>query len=173
MTDGIETSAGGEDNPETDTGAFNVVLYPHRSLGRRGFVTLMALLCLASFSTGIAFMLQGAWPVIGFFGLDVALVYIVFKLNYRAGRQYETLDLTADELVVRRVHPGGKAREWRFEPFWLRAAVEQPHTGASRLILSSHGRHVSLGGFLPLAERLDLADALTRALEKWRAGPGR
>ena len=109
--------------------------------------------------------------MIGFFGLDVVLVYVAFKLNYRAGRQYETVELNADELVVRRVHPGGAAREWRFEPFWLRVTVEQPQTDDSRLILSSHGKHLALGGFLTVAERLDLATALNAALVKWRAGP--
>jgi uncharacterized membrane protein len=45
-----------------------------------------------SFITGVLFLAAGAWPVLGFFGLDVLLVYIAFRLNYRSGRLYETLN---------------------------------------------------------------------------------
>lgn len=166
MHDGIETSDARSGNPEV--ALFDVVLYPHRSLGRRGFLTLMALISAVSFATGMAFVLRGAWPVMGFFGLAVVLIYVAFKLNYRAGRQYETLRLGRDELVVRRTQPSGLSREWRFEPFWLRIGVERPHRPESRLMLSSHGRHLALGGFLSLQERLDLAAALQGALDRWR-----
>ena len=47
-----------------------------------------------SFVAGFVFLLIGAWPVFGFFGLDVVLIYLAFKLNYRAARLYETIDLT-------------------------------------------------------------------------------
>ena len=57
-------------------------------------IILMAVFGGVSFITGIAFLLKGAWPVFGFFGLDVALLYIAFRLNYRSGRLYETVDLT-------------------------------------------------------------------------------
>ena len=36
-----------------------------------------------SFVAGVVFLLMGAWPVFGFFGLDVLLLYWAFRLNYR------------------------------------------------------------------------------------------
>ena len=66
-------------------GAFRALLTPHRSLGPTGFLVLMAALAGISFVTGLVFYLAGAWPVMGFFGLDVALVYLAFRLNYRSG----------------------------------------------------------------------------------------
>ena len=45
---------------------FSAVLLPHRSLGRKGFVILMSVISGASFLTGLAFYLRGAWPVMGF-----------------------------------------------------------------------------------------------------------
>src|SRR6516165_1219944 len=62
---------------------FSAVLTPHRSLGPKGFMVLMGAVCAVSFGTGLLFYLLGAWPVIGFMGLDVALIYIAFKLNFR------------------------------------------------------------------------------------------
>ena len=75
--------------------AFHAVLMPHRSLGPTGFLVLMAASTGIAFVTGMIFLLAGAWPVLGFLGLDVLLIYAAFKLNYRSGRLYETVDLTA------------------------------------------------------------------------------
>src|SRR2546422_1744423 len=33
------------------------------------------------FRSGIGFVSIGAWPICGFFGLDVALLYFAFRLN--------------------------------------------------------------------------------------------
>ena len=90
--------------------AFRAVLYPHRSLGPTGFLILMSAIGGVSFVTGMAFLLKGAWPVFGFFGLDVALIYAAFKLNYRSGRLYETVELTPEALTVTRVHPVRQSR---------------------------------------------------------------
>ena len=70
------------------------MLTPHRSLGPTGFLILMAVLGGVSFAAGIVFLLVGAWPVFGFFGLDVLLIYCAFRLNYRAARAYEEVTVT-------------------------------------------------------------------------------
>src|SRR5712671_3378683 len=89
---------------------FDAVLQPHRSLSPTGFWILMAAVTGLSFAAGIAFLLMGAWPIFGFFGLDVALLYLAFRLNYRSGRLVETVRLTDRQLTVRRLHPGGKVQ---------------------------------------------------------------
>ena len=91
--------------PDAERPLFSAVLTPHRSLGPKGFMVLMAAVCVVSFGTGLFFYMLGAWPVIGFMGLDVALIYIAFKLNFRALRLYETVDLTGNALTVTRVAP--------------------------------------------------------------------
>src|SRR4029078_9097194 len=75
---------------------FRALLTPHRSLSPTGFMILMGAVCLVSFGTGLLFYLLGAWPVIGFMGLDVLLIYVAFRLNYREGRLYELVDLKED-----------------------------------------------------------------------------
>jgi len=55
-----------------------------------------------SFVAGILFVLHGAWPVTGFFGLDVGLVYLAFRINYRSARREERIRLVADALTVER-----------------------------------------------------------------------
>jgi uncharacterized membrane protein len=147
---------------------FDAVLHPHRSLSPFGFLILMIALAAVSFTTGIAFLMAGAWPVFGFFGLDVALVYLAFRANYRSGQVYETLRLTRGELAVRRVLPGGDAKTWTFQPYWLRVEMDDPPRTDSELRLSSHGQSLVIGSFLTPAERLEVARALGSALARTR-----
>jgi uncharacterized membrane protein len=152
-----------------DQRAFRAILHPHRSLGPRGFLVLMLAIGGVSFVTGMVFLAMGAWPVLGFFGLDVALVYIAFKLNYRSGRLYETVELTPEALTVTRVHPSGKRECFDFNPYWVRVFVAEGPQGRTDLRLTSHGREFSFGRFLTDEERRDFSNALTGALVQARA----
>lgn len=147
---------------------FDAVLMPHRSLGVAGFWILMALISVVSFVSGMYFVLKGAWPVTGYFGLDVLLVYIAFKASYRSARLYETVKLTEDELIVERVSPSGRRARWTFQPYWLRVEMDDPPEHASQLILTSHGRSLAIGSFLSPDERLEVAEGLRDALRRSR-----
>jgi uncharacterized membrane protein len=129
----------------------------------------MAGVCLVSFGTGLFFYLLGAWPVIGFMGLDVALIYIAFKLNFRALRLYETVDLTPDALTVTRVAPSGEAQSWRFNPYWVRLSVQERVGRSSELSIASHGERLVFASFLTDEEREDFAAALNSALSAARS----
>ncbi len=147
---------------------FERVLFPYRSLPRRGFHLLMLGLFLVSLAVGIGFTTIGAWPVCGFFGLDVALVYLAFRLNYRSARRREILRLAADRFTVERINISGVRREWRFQPFWLRIVIEERGGEANRLLVASHGDSLVIGDFLPPQSRRELAVHLRDALSRWR-----
>ena len=151
---------------------FRAVLYPHRSLSPTGFLILMSAIGGVSFVTGMAFLLKGAWPVFGFFGLDVALVYAAFKLNYRSGRAYETVELTSENLVVTRVHPSGKRESFDFNPYWVRVRLAELPQGRNDLRLAASGREFAFGRFLTDDERRDFSHTLSGALAETRGGRG-
>lgn len=157
------------ESPASGPVIFDAVLMPHRSLSPRAFVILMSVVCGVSFVAGLAFFLMGAWPVVGFFGLDVVLIYLAFKANFRAARLYETVTVTPDELLVERVSPRGDAQRWRFQPAWLKVMMDDPPKHESQVTLRSHGRKLVIGSFLTPDERLDFAKALKQALAKAQA----
>lgn len=148
---------------------FDALLLPHRSLSPRGFLLLMAGVGTVSFAAGLVFFLMGAWPVIGFLGLDVALIYLAFRINYRRACQYETVKLTRGDLTVERIGRRGEVSTWRFQPAWLRVQMDDPPRPSSQLVLRSHGRTLRIGGFLTAQERADFAAALRAALERARS----
>ena len=152
-----------DEQPQQES-RFRAFLTPHRSLGPKGFLILMAVICGISFGTGMAFLMMGAWPVFGFCGLDVALVYFAFKANYRSGRLLEVVDLTDAELTVTRVEPSGKKQSWAFNPYWVRVNVSPRIGRSSEMSLASHGKRLVFGAFLTDEERDEFADVLRRAL---------
>ena len=161
-------AAGPADSPLADI-SFERVLLPHRSLPPHGFHMLMGLLGVISIAVGIGFVAIGAWPICGFFGLDIALLYLAFRLNYRSARQCETLRLADDQFTVERVGIYGEHRLRRFQPFWLRVVLEERPDESNRLLLASHGRSLAIGDFLPPPVRRELAITLREVLARWRA----
>jgi uncharacterized membrane protein len=153
---------------------FSAVLTPHRSLSRGGFIVLMLVLGGISLATGIVFLLAGAWPVFGFCGLDVLLVYLAFKVSYRSARAYEQVTVTPSELTVRKVSHHGRISEWTLNPLWVRLdRVVHAEFGIERLFLVSHGRRLAIAGFLGPDEKASFALALSAALGEAKRGPTR
>jgi uncharacterized membrane protein len=151
---------------------FSAVLRPHRSLSSTGFMLVMMALVACSFAAGLAFWLMGAWPVVGFFGLDILLVQLAFRMNYRAARAAEEINLTRNSLTVRQIAVSGRTVETGFNPYWTRLEVDrQPDFGVTRLSLASHGKRLAIGAFLGPHERESFAEAFGAALGRARASP--
>lgn len=151
---------------------FSARLTPHRSLNRTGFLVLMAFITAVSFVAGVAFWIMGAWPVFGFFGLDVLVIYWAFRINYRRGDATEDILVTASELRVRRVSHRGHVVEWVLNPLWVQLDQKvHAEFGIERLYLVSRGRRVSIGSFLGPDEKASFAKALMAALQAAKRGP--
>jgi uncharacterized membrane protein len=153
---------------------FSAVLTPHRSLSRNGFLILMLVMGGISLATGMAFLLAGAWPVFGFCGLDVLLIYLAFQVSYRRAKAYEQVTVTPSELTVRQVSHYGRISEWTLNPLWVRLdRVVHAEFGIERLFLVSHGRRLAIAGFLGPEEKASFALALSAALGEAKRGPTR
>jgi uncharacterized membrane protein len=163
-----------DNDPNPEPTIFSAVLTPHRSLSPTGFLMFMLVLGGISFATGMVFFLAGAWPVLGFCGLDVLLVYWAFRLNYRSARAYEQVTVTPSELKIRKVSHHGRVSEWTLNPVWVQLdRVVHAEFGIERLFLVSHGRRLSIAGFLGPQEKESFAHALSAALGEAKRGPTR
>ena len=146
---------------------FDAVLYPHRSLSARGFAMLMAGVIGAMVLAAAFFTLLGAWPVLPFFGAEILLVFVAFRLNNRDARACERLRLTQDALTVEQVRPSGRRHRHSFRPpHWLRIDLAQRPGGNNELIVSSHGDSLVIGRFLSADERREIATNLRTALKR-------
>lgn len=163
-----------DNRADAEPAIFSAIITPHRSLSSIGFLVLMLVIGGLSFISGMMFLLLGAWPVFGFLGLDVLLVYWAFRANFRAARAYEEVTVTASELTVRKVNHRGGVREWTLNPVWVRLdRIEHEEFGIERLFLTSHGRRLSIAACLGPEEKASFARALSSALGEAKRGPTR
>ncbi len=153
---------------KTETVYFDATLRPHRSMGPRGFLILMLAIGGAGFFIGFSFFLMGAWPIAGFCGLEILLVYLAFRWNFRDARRAERVRLTNEEVEVSRLFPSGEMTRETLPAGWVKIHHHDAGEGygATRLLLASHGRQIRIGAFLNRDELGELAAALRLAIAK-------
>lgn len=141
-------------------------LYPHRSLSKRAFMLLMGCIALVSFVAGVAFLLVGAWPVFGFFGLDVLLIWWAFRHNFKDGEHLESITIDQTDLIVERHRPGKPKAIETFVRQWTRVELEvdEDRELIGKLFLVSKGLKTEIGSFLSPDDRQTLSRELRSAL---------
>ena len=165
-------TAGNDFDPHPQPELFSALLTPHRSLSHTGFLAVMAFVSVVSFAAGLAFLMMGAWPVLGFFGLDVLAIYWAFRINFRRARAREEIRVTPSELRLRRISHRGHVVEYVLNPLWVQLDRKtHPEYGVEKLYLLSKGRRVAIGSFLGPDEKASFANALIAALQAARRGP--
>lgn len=153
--------------PEYDDGRrvyLDAVLQPNRSLSQPGFTIFMVVLAVISFLSGMAFLSLGAFPIMGFFGLDVLAIWIAFKVCFRNQRQWTRVRVTAEHLRVDHMNPKGEASHVELPSAFTRIELKEPLTANSWLTLAYRREAYVIGRFLTVEERKGLADAIRDAL---------
>lgn len=153
------------ETPDAERPIFAALLVPYRSLGRRGFTVMMAGFALVSFGSGLLFLAKGAWPVFGFLGLDVVLVWWAFAASYRSAKAREEVTVSRSDLSIRKISPRGEVREAHHNPFWARFRVARhDEIGITRMSVDSKGASTEIGSFLNPDDRESFAREFNRAL---------
>lgn len=138
-----------------DSPAFIHHSVPNRSLGPRGRRWCLAAIATTTFAVASAAAAFGAWPVMPFAGIEIALVALAFRVLAAHDRDFERLVIDAAEI---RVEARDAARETRFvaNRAWARMVLQE--RGASCAIaLRYGGKTVPLGRMLSDEGRRRLA----------------
>lgn len=166
----ISSSDGASDQPEAlsrwgdSPPKYRVLLWPHRSLPKSGFVFFIA---ITSFMLAIPLMpLLGTlalWGVLPFLILTVWALWFFIMRSYRSGELLEELCLWPDHMALVRIEPSGRRQDWEANPYWVQVSEHKkpvPHY----LTLRGGDREVELGAFLSPEERVSLKDELEHEL---------
>jgi uncharacterized membrane protein len=170
VTKGRASAASALDDVTPDHAIFDAILAPNRSLPNAGFVAVMSIVIISNILFGTYFYLLGAWPVIGFCGLDVFAVWLAFKISHRQGRLRERVRVSEADMWVARVLPSGHETRWRLQPFWTKVSIQRPIDHESQVRVMSKGGTLILGAFLSPDERGRFAEALSGALQRASLG---
>jgi len=154
---------------QTERPIFEALLYPHRSLGRKGYTILLAGTAAIVGVYGLVFLVIGAWPIFGFLGGEWLLFWFLFRKNHRGDDRAERIRLYPDYLLFERFDKRGGLTAERLQPYWLNVILEQAGDLDNRLYLRTHGKQIQIGAFLSAKERRDLATELRAVLHRHRS----
>ena len=100
----------------------------------------MFLITIPAGFISIAFYLTGAWPVLGFMGLEKILIYIAFKILFYRNKFYEHIVLNNKKLNIFFNKQNKVLKKIELEPTWLQVKIEDIYKNKDMLTLSSHGK---------------------------------
>ena len=160
-----------QDSPREERPIFEALLYPRRSLGRKGYTILIAGTAAIVFLYGLVFLAIGAWPIFGFLGGEWLLFWFLFRKHHRGDDRAERIRLYPDHLLFERFDRHGNHTAERLQPYWLNIILERAAEPDNALYLRSHGRSIEVGAFLSPQERRGLANELRAVLQLHRSSP--
>lgn len=149
----------------------DVKIRPYRSLSPKGFRNLILFVAAVLSVISFAFFLIGAWPILGFAGLDFILLYYAFKINLNEAKRVEHLRMTSKKgLEIRRITPKGEEQYTAIEPNWLQVQAIRRKGKSDAVRLRSHGKDIFIGTFLSRQACKRLAADIQDAVERYRVG---
>ena len=135
----------------------DIKIYRNQSLTTRGLYILMFFITIPASYIGISFYVLGAWPVLGFMGFEILLIYIAFKILFYKNKFYEHIILDSEKLNILFKKKNKIIKKIELEPTWVQVKIEKIYENEDTLIVSSHGKKIILANYLIPEERLKLA----------------
>ena len=136
----------------------------NNSLSSTDRLRVFACVFAFSMSIALAFAAFGAWPVIPFTGLEMAVLYAAFRYVDRHAADYEIIEIKDDSVRVE-TRVGSQVQSVELNRHWAQL-VTNDSSGELRLALRSHGREVEFGRHLTGKERERIARELRQQLRR-------
>lgn len=158
------------DNPhQTDESVIEIRSNLSMSLDR--LATVFLGLSAVTLLIALGPLIFGLWPVLVIAVVHLLIVGWCFRLAWRGNWARESLRI-GPELVTVEHYDLRKRVSSEWPVAWVRVRVESARLGDARVYLECQGRSQQLGAFLPVTERLELAELLKnciRPLSAWNA----
>ncbi|MEM1105063.1 MAG: DUF2244 domain-containing protein [Pseudomonadota bacterium] len=155
--------------PASEIIYMDAVLTPNASLSPRAFKLLMASMIGVGAAASTFYYTLGAWPVLGFFGLDLIAIYAAFRFIRRQSREETRVRITADAVTMHHRDAKGREKTAQVPSAFARVELEEPVRPTSWLRIEHGQTAYVIGRFLTPTERKSLAKGLRAALQRARA----
>ena len=152
-----------EFNPDTGNGY--IVLKPNNSATWRFNMAVVASLALIALLISTFFMLQGAWMIAPFSGLEILALLVCLYLCARSNIQTEVIKFSPDKVTIEQGRTFAE-KSWEYHRSWAKIFVRKPrHRGhPDRVLIRSHGSELELGSFLNKADKEKLVNKLRKII---------
>jgi uncharacterized membrane protein len=138
-----------------------IELAPNCSLKPAGAVLFFGSTCLFSLAFALIFVVQGLWPVLPFWALEMLALGLALRASMRRARYTQTVLITDSQIsLVTRSRHGAQKQE--FARHWAKVRLRSPprRNSVSQLTIESRGQAFEVGSFLTEEDRCRLAERL-------------
>jgi len=138
-----------------------IELAPNCSLTTSGAKLFFVSTCLFSLAFAMIFVIQGFWPVLPFWALEMAALGLALSASMRRRLYTQTVLITDSQISLVTRSRRGEAKQ-EFARHWTKVRLRTPRTRLypSKLTIESRGRACEVGSFLTEEERCRLAERL-------------
>jgi uncharacterized membrane protein len=138
-----------------------IELAPNCSLKPAGALVFFASTCLFSLAFALIFVLQGLWPVLPFWALEMLVLGLALRASMQRGKYTQTVLIT-DSQISLVTHSRHGEQKQEFARHWAKVRLRSPprRHGTSRLTIESRGQAFEIGSFLTEEDRCRLAERL-------------
>ncbi|MBS0613323.1 MAG: DUF2244 domain-containing protein [Proteobacteria bacterium] len=149
-----------------------IVLVPNCSLTPKSAALFFSTLFIFSLCFALFFVLQGLWPILPFWGLEMLVLGFALHLSLKRRLYRQELLLTDTEVSIVTTSRAGEDKQ-QFSRHWAKVRLRSPRTNLhpSRLTIESHGRALEIGQFLTEEERRSLARRLQALVGRLNESP--
>lgn len=148
---------------QTRTG--RIVLRPNASWTWQRNLYLLYTLMAVSLTVGVGFLFMGAWVILPYSLLELALLTVAIYYCVRQCQRQEVITVSEHEVQVQR-GTRTPTESWRYHRVWARFMVKPPRHPWDPAIVSirSHGEELELGSFLNQGDKTQLIALLKRVV---------
>ncbi|MGA9025037.1 MAG: DUF2244 domain-containing protein [Steroidobacteraceae bacterium] len=138
-----------------------IELKPNCSLTLPAARVFFVSICGFSLVVALLATLQGFWPVLPFWGLEMLGLGLALRSSLRRRLWTQTLLITESQVSLVTRSRNGEAKQ-EFARHWAKVRLRSPRMRQypSRLMIESRGRSFEVGSFLTEEERCRLAERL-------------
>lgn len=143
-------------------------LWPYRSLPKRGFVIVIAILATLLWLPAMALLGSAAlWGLLPFMAATIAVVWFALQRSYRDGEILEELRITPELTQLTRSERNGPLKSWDCNTYWAQVHMHESDGPVPHYVtLKGNGREVEIGAFLSEDERRKLFGELLQEFRK-------
>ena len=149
-----------------------ITLAPNCSLTLTGAKLFFVATCLFSLSFALFFVLQGFWPILLFWALEMLVLGLALHASLQRRNYTQTVVITESRIILVTRSQHGEAKQ-EFARHWAKVKLRSSprRLSPSRLTIESHGRAYEVGSFLTEEDRCLLAKRLGRLVGGMNESP--
>ena len=138
-----------------------IELAPNGSLKPAAARWFFGATCLFSLGFALVFVVQGFWPVLPFWALEMLALGLALKASMKQRHYTQTVLITDSQISLVTKTRSGVAKQ-EFARHWAKVRLRSPlrRSGTSRLTIESRGCACEIGSFLTEEDRCRLAKRL-------------